>query len=174
MPVVPTLEAYYSPTTFVFKLLGDNGILKAVRCPDDPRVHIEHPDAILLSDLPDHHSIPKLDASKIQLIPQPGFEDLVMADIPKKVLLGNDEIYYFKPAHDRESFQREFKILRQLQSTGIAQKFRISRLHALVHPSGRTEKILGMLIEYVEASEMMSFMTREVLISAAFKNGSSK
>lgn len=107
-----TLEVYYSSVIYVFKLVGIDGVLQAVGCPEDYRVNEKYPDAILLSELPNHQS-PSIDATEIKIVPQPSFEDLIMANIPRKVLV-NEKVYYFKQTQDRDSFEREFGILVEL------------------------------------------------------------
>jgi tRNA A-37 threonylcarbamoyl transferase component Bud32 len=149
MPEPLTLQDYFVPPTFYFKLVNEHGKLTAIRGPDEYEPIVDASPKMALSQLPERVSrYPMIDAASIEIIQGNEWEDFG-SSIPKKVLL-EGRYYHFKPIQDSHSFQREVASFLKLESTRLSRHCRVSRLHGFVVYSNDRHTVMGMLLDYID------------------------
>ncbi|RMZ85922.1 hypothetical protein DV736_g6524, partial [Chaetothyriales sp. CBS 134916] len=151
-PLQFTLQDFYIPETLFFKLGGKGSHLTYLPWVKDRPDLLGITPLISLSSITDSSEVPHFDASIAKISPRFGQDpDDVLSSTPSCVTLSeNPERYHFKAVQGHQSFLREFQILLKIKQSGLNQKHRLPLIHGLVHYSGKPEKILGVLMKYIE------------------------
>jgi hypothetical protein len=172
-----TLLDFFSPPTFAFQLMNENGKIRAIQEPYLPQIHgdlsprtrivdistdVPAPNAtsdnrvLLRSEL---HSVPLILASALERV-NDNLHDYEMSDVPTKVRRReSNEVFFFKAGFKDHSHFREIELLSRISGTGnFKPSFRTSKIVGLVvwDNDGAAEEtsLMGFLLEYVNGDSM--------------------
>jgi hypothetical protein len=176
-----TLLQFFSPPTFAFQLINENGKLRGIQEPYnyenhgdlsprtrivDNSTHVPAPSAtsnnrvLLRSELP---SVPLIPASELERVDD-GLHDYEMSDVPKKVRRrGSDEVFFFKAGFKDHGHLREIELLSRISDTGkFYPPFRTSKIVGLVvwdnDCAAEETSLMGFLLEYVNGDSLQVLM----------------
>ncbi|OAQ62430.1 kinase domain-containing protein [Pochonia chlamydosporia 170] len=169
-PKVITLLEYFSPTTFAFNLVNNEGSLSAVQECYHPEMHGDtsprtqivdsldltdshdvDPEVILRSTLP---SVPVIPASKLERVSE-GLCAEELSDIPTKVRhVDTNNVFFFKAGFKDHGHLRELGVLSQINSSQVSPPLRTSKLVGLVVWDDDVSCLMGFLLEYIEGETL--------------------
>ncbi|KAI1749916.1 hypothetical protein F4782DRAFT_549342 [Xylaria castorea] len=165
-----TLQGYFHPATFAFRLVNQDGKLFAIKEIYDPQDHGDTSPRtqigyVLRSALP---SVPLILASQLKRLDD-GLEDADLSDIPNKVRrVGTNEVLFFKGGFKDHGHLREIDILSKIEaSEKFTPPFRTSKLVGLVVWDDDEASLMGLLLEFIEGESLLWRSTTEFTTTKA-------
>ena len=132
IPTDITFEAFYYPTTHYMKLIVSGASLYPKATRDR---HTLNPLALMIPsrDIPQHPRVCYSKASDIQIVPATTEEAYdYMSELPRKALIGDGTIKFFKPAIDKRQIICEISTHSRIISGGLKNKIRVANIHSIV------------------------------------------
>ena len=142
-----TLEEYFDPVTFILILINVNNYLVAKCCPYDPTITAHLAPQVSVSDIPEHMDIPRIKASKVEIVPGPDPMEDATSDPPKRVRIPDGTEFFFKAASESDSFLRELGMLFYFARAGAS--LRVPKVLYIVESSNRNS-VIGMLMNHID------------------------
>jgi hypothetical protein len=152
----PSLAEYFAPDTVSIKLTNVEGGLKAIMCLNNtsdaqsftPRVALSDPTVLAAIS----QGIPLILATQLKPVLGPKAHEADYDLIPTTVQAnGSETRFHFKPAFEKDSFQRELDILLRLRSDAFPADLHVSRLGGLVLNADGVS-LLGLLVEHIRGN----------------------
>lgn len=152
-PESVTLQQFYDPVTYVFRLENENGTLRAIAVAYNPEElryispMVPKVAPVVLSAI--NQGIAVFPATDLEIIRAPGAWGDELDQVPRVVRSrSTNSIYAFKAAVEGGSFRRELQSLLDIQRHDPSGKLRTSRISGLVLWDN-ADFIMGLLIQYI-------------------------
>jgi tRNA A-37 threonylcarbamoyl transferase component Bud32 len=155
-PKSMTLQDYFDPTTYAYRLVNLNGQVKAEISPYteaslrtlSPRALETEP--VVVTALA--HGIPTICASKLQILRAEDAWENELNDMPRAVVFKDDikgQKIAFKAVSDRASFRRELECLLMIKAQSQSQELLVPKLVGLATWE-HENTIMGLLMQHID------------------------
>jgi hypothetical protein len=141
-----TLEDYYNLPNISLRLAVLDCQLQATQCSSDPSRIAEAILKIPGSD-PTCINVPRTSARLVEMVPRPKEQAHLLS--PNEIRVAGESRLFFKTDTEKTSVLREIDTLHRIETAGLSEKLRVSRLHSLVTLGDGS--IVGMLLHYIES-----------------------
>ena len=143
-----TLQQYYFPPTYFFKLITKDDALIALMI-DESDSSVENSMMMPMSKLPDHPGIPLRRASTIRILPADSKDDTT-CEFPERVQESCGTARFFKPALFSDQIVREIETQVKILQAHLSS-LRIPKLHAII-TDDEVEMVLGLMFDLIPSN----------------------
>ncbi|KFY58043.1 hypothetical protein V497_05114 [Pseudogymnoascus sp. VKM F-4516 (FW-969)] len=140
-----TFQAFYYPPTYHLRLVVSGPTLY-------PEVtqncHTINPFVLMTPSrlLPQFPHVSHLKGSEVQIVTHVGDEYDYMSEIPRKAIVSDVTVRFFKPSLDESQVIREIDVQSRILSAGLKGKIRVANVHSIVI-SDDAMKTIGLLFD---------------------------